>query len=58
MYVGLLRFHQVFFGDMAGFEAASAAVFDKCQEGDSSLLSPGDGWRGWLKDANQHRVLN
>ncbi|QYS93445.1 Pkinase_fungal domain-containing protein [Trichoderma simmonsii] len=32
MYVGLPRFHEIFFGDVAGLEAASEAVFDKCQE--------------------------
>ncbi|KAL6807586.1 hypothetical protein GGI42DRAFT_351039 [Trichoderma sp. SZMC 28013] len=58
MYVGLPRFHEVFFGDVAGLEAASEAVFEKCQEGDSPLFDPGDGWRGWPKGANQDDVLD
>ncbi|KAJ4865026.1 hypothetical protein T069G_01556 [Trichoderma breve] len=40
IYVGLPRFHGVFFGDVAGLGAASEAVFDKCQEGDSLLFGP------------------
>ncbi|UKZ47459.1 hypothetical protein TrVGV298_001677 [Trichoderma virens] len=32
MHVGLPRFHEVFFGDVAGLQAASEAVFDKYQE--------------------------
>ncbi|KAL6830010.1 hypothetical protein V8C40DRAFT_263819 [Trichoderma camerunense] len=53
MYVGLLRFHEVFFGDVAGLETALETVFDKYREGDSLLFGPGDGWRGWPKDATQ-----
>ncbi|PTB60681.1 hypothetical protein M431DRAFT_489455 [Trichoderma harzianum CBS 226.95] len=42
MYVDLPRFHEFFFGDVAGLEAASEAIFDKCQESDSPLVGPGD----------------
>lgn len=58
MYVDLLQFHDVFFGDVAGLEVMSEAVFDKYQEGEIPLFAPGDGWLGRPKDANQDRVLD
>ncbi|KAJ4411003.1 hypothetical protein N0V85_003876 [Neurospora sp. IMI 360204] len=56
MYVGLPRFHHIFFGRVAGLETASEAVFNKCMEGSEPLFH--NGWSGWPTDANQDRVLN
>ncbi|KAH7012487.1 uncharacterized protein B0I36DRAFT_339394, partial [Microdochium trichocladiopsis] len=55
LYVGLHRFPEVFFGRVAGLDAASQTVFTKCMEGNSPLFS--GGWTGWPKDANQDSVL-
>ena len=55
LYVGISRFHQTYFGGVAGLEAASNAVFNKCTEGSNPLFSRG--WRGWPADANQDAVL-
>ncbi|KAL6866710.1 hypothetical protein J3F83DRAFT_740900 [Trichoderma novae-zelandiae] len=56
MHIGLPRFHETFFGSVAGLQAASEAVFKECVEGDSPLFS--DGWRGWPRDARQDDVLS
>ncbi|KAH8748986.1 hypothetical protein F5883DRAFT_508959 [Diaporthe sp. PMI_573] len=56
MYVDLPRFCKTFFSGVAGLEAASEAVFQKCREGDSPLFNKG--WSGWPKDANQDDVLS
>ncbi|KAH7007843.1 LOW QUALITY PROTEIN: uncharacterized protein B0I36DRAFT_378718 [Microdochium trichocladiopsis] len=56
MYVGLPRFHETFFGRVAGLEAASEAVFKKCMEGSEPLFS--NRWSGWPTDANQDDVLS
>jgi hypothetical protein len=55
MYVGLPRFHEIFFGRVAGLETASEAVFKKCMEGSEPLFD--NGWSGWPTDANQDGVL-
>ena len=55
MYVGLPRFHETFFGGVAGLQTTSETVFKKCLEGDDPLFSAG--WRGWPKDAIQDSVL-
>ncbi|KAF5962908.1 hypothetical protein FBULB1_13735 [Fusarium bulbicola] len=56
MYVGLRRFHDAYFGGVAGLDAASQAFFDQCVEGSDPLFA--DGWKGWPKDANQDDVLS
>jgi hypothetical protein len=55
MYVGLPRFHEIFFGRVAGLETASEAAFKKCMEGSEPLFD--NGWSGWPTDANQDGVL-
>ncbi|KAI0838489.1 hypothetical protein F5Y06DRAFT_268211 [Hypoxylon sp. FL0890] len=57
MYVGLRGFHETFFGDVAGLQAASEVVFAKCRE-DSNLLFDNDGWVGWPPQAKEKDVLN
>ncbi|KAI1370748.1 hypothetical protein F4677DRAFT_464937 [Hypoxylon crocopeplum] len=57
MYVGLRRFHETFFGDIAGLQTASEAVFAKCREG-SNLLFDNNGWVGWPPQAKEKDVLN
>ncbi|KAI1370452.1 hypothetical protein F4677DRAFT_465477 [Hypoxylon crocopeplum] len=57
MYVGLHRFHETFFGDVAGLQAASEAVFAKCREG-SNLLFDNNGWAGWPLQAKEKDVLS
>ncbi|KAK5652988.1 hypothetical protein OQA88_9468 [Cercophora sp. LCS_1] len=56
LYVGLPRFYEVFFGQVAGLETASKAVFEKCTQGSEPLFS--NGWSGWPKNANQDDVLS
>ncbi|KAK3384287.1 hypothetical protein B0T24DRAFT_516412, partial [Lasiosphaeria ovina] len=56
LYVGLPRFHEAFFGRVAGLKIASEAVFKKCMEGSEPLFS--NGWSGWPTDANQDDVLS
>lgn len=56
MYVGLPRFHETFFGQVADLQTASKAVFKKCIEGGESLFS--NRWSRWPKDANQDDVLS
>ncbi|KAK6950139.1 hypothetical protein Daesc_008465 [Daldinia eschscholtzii] len=55
LYVGLPNFRKTYFGNVAGLEEASEAVFKKCKEGNSPLFS--QGWSGWPRDANQDDVL-
>lgn len=56
MFVGLPRFHETFFGQVADLQTASKAVFKKCIEDGESLFS--NGWSGWPRDANQDDVLS
>ncbi|KAK0715333.1 hypothetical protein B0H67DRAFT_634722 [Lasiosphaeris hirsuta] len=56
MYVGLPRFHEAFFGRVAGLKTTSEAIFKKCMEGGEPLFS--NGWSGWPTDANQDHVLS
>ncbi|KAF4502795.1 hypothetical protein FAGAP_951 [Fusarium agapanthi] len=56
MYVGLHRFHDAYFGGVAGLDAASHVFFDQCVEGSDPLFA--DGWKGWPEDANQDDVLS
>ncbi|KAK3347077.1 hypothetical protein B0T25DRAFT_592995 [Lasiosphaeria hispida] len=56
MYVGLPRFHEAFFGRVAGLEIVSEAIFKKCMEGSEPLFS--NGWSGWPTDANQDHILS
>ncbi|OTB20509.1 hypothetical protein K445DRAFT_7288 [Daldinia sp. EC12] len=51
LYVGLPNFRKTYFGNVAGLEEASEAVFEKCKEGSSPLFS--QGWCGWPRDASQ-----
>ncbi|KUI73954.1 hypothetical protein VM1G_09464 [Cytospora mali] len=55
IHVGVQGFREKFFGGVAGLEAASAAVLQKCTEG--GLLLNNDGWVGWPEDANEDGVL-
>ncbi|RVD81417.1 uncharacterized protein DFL_009282 [Arthrobotrys flagrans] len=57
MYIGVPDFHETYFGDVAGLETASKAVFEKCVEGSNPLFHEGEGWSGWPKNANQDGVL-
>ncbi|KAG8664999.1 uncharacterized protein FPOAC1_012977 [Fusarium poae] len=56
MYVGLRRFHDAYFGGVAGLDAASQAFFDQCVEASDPLFE--DGWKGWPEDAKQDDVLS
>lgn len=56
LYVGLRHFRETFFGGVAGLDAVSKAVFEKCTEGSKPLFH--NGWNGWPKDANQDDVLS
>jgi len=56
LYVGLPRFHETYFGRVAGLETAAEAVFKKCMGGSNPLFN--DGWTGWPKDAKQDDILN
>ncbi|KAK7418234.1 hypothetical protein QQZ08_011337 [Neonectria magnoliae] len=56
MYVGLSRFHDIFFGGVARLDTTAPAVFKKCMEGSSPLFN--ERWSGWPKDANQDDVLS
>ncbi|KAK0701230.1 hypothetical protein B0H67DRAFT_650458 [Lasiosphaeris hirsuta] len=56
IYVGLPRFHEAFFGLVAGLKTASEAIFKKCMEGSEPLFS--NRWSGWPTDANQDDVLS
>ncbi|KAI1505466.1 hypothetical protein F5X99DRAFT_415913 [Biscogniauxia marginata] len=55
LYVGLPQFRETYFGRVAGLEAASEAVLQRCTEGDNPIFD--EGWRGWPEDANQDGVL-
>lgn len=57
LYVGLHNFRKTYFGNVAGLEKNSAAVFQKCKEGSSPLFNE-EGWSGWPRDANQDDVLS
>jgi hypothetical protein len=56
LYVGLRRFHEVYFGRVEGLQTASEAVFEKCMGGSNPLY--GEGWKGWPRNANQDDVLS
>ncbi|KAK7972412.1 hypothetical protein PG988_006546 [Apiospora saccharicola] len=56
LYVGLRDFQPVFFGGVAGLDAASEATFRKCKDGETPLFDKG--WQGWPEDANQEDVLH
>ncbi|KAL2888933.1 kinase-like domain [Ceratocystis lukuohia] len=56
IYVGLCKFHQTYFGNVAGLETASETFFKQCQEGSNPLFD--EGWSGWPKDAEQDDVLS
>jgi hypothetical protein len=38
LYVGIRRFHETYFGQVAGLESASEAVLKQCMEGSSPLF--------------------
>ncbi|KAK8016085.1 hypothetical protein PG993_014274 [Apiospora rasikravindrae] len=56
LYVGLRDFQPVFFGGVAGLDAASEATFQKCKDGETPLFDKG--WQGWPEDTNQEDVLH
>ncbi|PHH49261.1 hypothetical protein CFIMG_006234RA [Ceratocystis fimbriata CBS 114723] len=56
MYVGLCKFHETYFGNVADLETASETFFKQCQEGSNPLFD--EGWSGWPKDAKQDDVLS
>ncbi|KAL2005522.1 hypothetical protein VTN00DRAFT_2733 [Thermoascus crustaceus] len=57
IYVGIPGFYDAFFGGVEGLEAAGAAVFGKCKEGDDPLYSDKGGWQDWPKSAKENEVL-
>ncbi|RKK81727.1 hypothetical protein BFJ71_g15512 [Fusarium oxysporum] len=56
MYVGLRDFHNAYFGEVVGLEAATETFFEQCQRGSDPLFV--NGWKGWPKDAKQDDVLS
>jgi hypothetical protein len=58
IYVGIPRFFEAFFGEVAGLGPAARAVFDKCKEGDSPLYREESGWQGWPAGAKEGDVLS
>ncbi len=55
MYVGLRKFHETYFGDVADLKTASETVFKKCMEAGNPLFD--EGWSGWPEDAHRDDVL-
>lgn len=55
LYVGLPQFRKTYFGRVAGLDAASEAVLQRCREGNNPIFD--GGWRGWPENANQDGVL-
>ncbi|KAI4869902.1 hypothetical protein F4820DRAFT_455575 [Hypoxylon rubiginosum] len=54
MYIGLNRFHELHFGDIAGLQIASEAVFARCREGDNPIFA--GGWVGFPAQANAKKM--
>lgn len=54
--VGHPDFHETYFGDVPGLEAASEAFIENCSRGSEPLFD--NGWRGWPGDAKQDDVLS
>ncbi|PLB49113.1 hypothetical protein P170DRAFT_455861 [Aspergillus steynii IBT 23096] len=57
IYVGVQGFYEAYFGDIDGLEEAGAAVFRRCQEGQSPLFTK-NGWRDWPENAKEGDVLD
>lgn len=57
MYVGVLSFHEKFFGGVADLDTISQPIFKRCLKGDNPQYSEGR-WRGWPQDAKQEDVLS
>ncbi|KAK3383803.1 hypothetical protein B0T24DRAFT_688486 [Lasiosphaeria ovina] len=54
LYIGL-PLYEIYFGGVAGLEAASKTVFKKCKDGSNPLFS--NGWSGWPAGAKEKDVL-
>ena len=57
LYVDVPCFSKAYFGQIAGLEAGSKAVFDKCLEGSNPLFGP-QGWRGWPSVTSERNVVS
>ncbi|OGM43351.1 hypothetical protein ABOM_008691 [Aspergillus bombycis] len=57
IYVGIHNFDDVFFC-IEGLNEATAAVFQRCQEGDSPLFAADCGWQNWPESAKEREVLD
>ncbi|KAF3768433.1 hypothetical protein M406DRAFT_286387 [Cryphonectria parasitica EP155] len=56
LYVDIPSFSETYFGQVAGLEAGSKAVFKKCVEGSNPLFGP-EGWRGWPAITSEKNVV-
>ncbi|RMD42106.1 hypothetical protein DV735_g2981, partial [Chaetothyriales sp. CBS 134920] len=56
LYVGLRCLRETFFGVVAGLEAASETVFQKCVEGSNPLFGT-QGWNDWPAGAKEKDVV-
>ena len=54
--MGIYSLYKVFFREVEGLKAVSAAVFKKCKEGDNLLYVEG-GQHNWPKGVKERRVL-
>ncbi|KAF3768304.1 hypothetical protein M406DRAFT_251055 [Cryphonectria parasitica EP155] len=57
LYVDIPSFHETYFGQVAGIEAASRAVFEKCVKGSNPLFGP-QGWRDWPAATSEKNVVD
>lgn len=57
LHIGVPGFYEAFFGDITGLEAAAAAVFTKCRQGNNPLYNEERGWRDWPEGAKEKDVL-
>lgn len=55
MYVGIPRFFEAFFGEIA--EPAAQIVFKRCKAGHNPLYQEKSGWQGWPEEAKESDVL-
>ncbi|KAF3768445.1 hypothetical protein M406DRAFT_250425 [Cryphonectria parasitica EP155] len=56
LYVDVPSFSETYFGQVAGLEAGSKAVFKKCVEGSNPLFGS-QGWRGWPAVTSEKNVV-
>ncbi|KAF2786731.1 hypothetical protein K505DRAFT_411805 [Melanomma pulvis-pyrius CBS 109.77] len=55
MYVGIPRFFEAFFGEIA--EPAAQIVFKRCKAGHNPLYQEKSGWQGWPEEAKESDPL-